>query len=111
MVFNPITPRGGGLKDPEQVFGLTVKYIEIFHGDKSYICVATLGSILDFSKAENLASFSLQDGASERLDYVENPTHPPPNLLRSALGQGCIRDVWRVSVRLLEGFKRYLKDV
>ena len=88
---------GGGLKDPEQLFGLTVKYIEIFHGDKSYICVATLGSILDFSKAENLASFSLQDGASERLYYVENPTHPPTQPPNSVLGLGFLRDAWKVS--------------
>ena len=39
--------------------------------------IATLGSILDFSLAENLGSFSLQDGASEWLYYVENPIHPP----------------------------------
>ena len=45
--------------------------------------IATLGSILDFSSAENLASFSLQDGASERLDYVENPTQPATNRLTS----------------------------
>ena len=31
-----------------------------------------------FSWTENLSSSNLQDGASEKLDYVENPTHPPP---------------------------------
>ena len=30
-----------------------------------------------FSLSENLASSNLQDGASERLYYAENPIHPP----------------------------------
>ena len=48
-------------------------------GDFYTIDVATLGSILD-SHSENLASFSLQDGATEwHYFLVWTPTPHPPN--------------------------------